>query len=497
MIDMILVIISIFLWGRLALLVLFGGKRIEFWLRLPLMFGAGCFAVAWLLFIYFLAGGRITHELAVLVCVFPAAALFCERLFAAFRRKPRPAPFRGLALRRGLFARIVQIVFLAVIVGLVVAVFHDSQQLPLMGDARQIWGYKAKILYYESLYSPDFHDESQVHQHPNYPLLVPILETYSYAFMGRVDDLRVKLLFPAFYVCLLMCVYSELRRRLGPIAAIALLAVFATFLPLIYNWGGLSEGSASSGYADLPLVFFYTLAVIILLRWLSGEALAGEERRSRFLTLITAAILLSAAVFTKNEGLAIAVIVSFVALFVVLIGGATVQRRQVVRLLLLPLLVFVLSAPWLAWRAGLPAIDANCPRQLTLDRIQYGLEHNAGTVLTYAVDGMTPLELVGKRGMGGVSGWTLFWPVLVVACVLFMGRVFQRNTLFISLVLAAHVSVYFLVLLVTPPPWTVEDLMKYVTLRLAMHFSGVAVLLFALLLGRPGACQAARVAPAQ
>jgi len=495
MIDMLLVIISIFLWGRLVLLALFGGKRIEFWLRLPLMFGAGCFAMAWLLFLYFLAGGRITHGLAVLVCIFPVAALIFVKLLAVFRRKPRAALSGGLALRRSLFARIAQIVFLLVIVAVIVAVFRDSQRLPLMGDARQIWGYKAKILYYESLYSPDFRDESQVHQHPNYPLLVPILETYSYAFMGRVDDLRVKLLFPVFYTCLLMGIYSELRRRLGPIEAGALLAVFATFLPLIYNWGGLGEGSASSGYADLPFIFFYTLAVIIILRWISGESLAGEEKRSRFMTLVAAAILLSAALFTKNEGLAIAPIVSFFALFVVLIGRATVQRRQVLALLLLPLVVFVLSAPWLVWRAGLPAIDENYPRQLTLDRIQYGIEHNAGTILTYAADGMTPLEFAKSGAVSSLSGWTLFWPVLVVACVMFIGGVFRKNILFISLLLGAHVVLYYLILLVTP--WDIGSLLHFVMLRLAMHFSGVAVILLALLMGRPGAFFAARVAPAR
>jgi hypothetical protein len=153
-------------------------------------------------------------------------------------------------------------------------------------------------------------------------------------------------------------------------------------------------------------------------------------------------------------------------------------------LLILPALVMVLCAPWLAWRAGLPAIDENYPQQLTLDKIESGLGKNAATILVYAVDRATPLELVRYRGLGGINGWTLFWPVLLTACAMFIGKCFQRNTAFLTILLCAHVLLYFAILLVTP--WQIEELMFFITLRLLMHFSGVAVLLLVLLMERPG-----------
>jgi hypothetical protein len=431
-----------------------------------------------------LAGGALSRSLAIAACAAPAAALLALRSFGLMRK--RSAGSSAGIERRGLPARFLQSLFFIFVVCLIAAVFHDSQQLPLMGDAEQIWGYKAKILYYESLYSPDFRDASQIHQHPNYPLLVPMLESYSYSLMGGVDDVRVKLLFPLFYVCLLMCIYSEARRHIGAVPAAALAAVVATFLPLTYSRGGIGEGSASSGYADVPLTFFYTLAVIIVLRWLSGHGVTNDDdRRSKSMSLVAAGILLAAAVFTKNEGLLIAIIVSLAAVFVVLIGRASVRRRAFLSLLLLPVITLALSAPWLAWRAGLPSIDENYPSLLTAERIQHGLAADAGTILKFAVDRTTPLRLLGKAGPGDLNGWTLFWPILAVACVLFINRLFHKNTLFISLLLTAHIALYFLMLLVTP--WDIETLMYFITLRLVMHFSGVAVILLALLMGRNAA----------
>ena len=485
---MILAILSFFLWGRLVLRLMFGQRRVEFFLRLPLMFGLGCFAAAWLLFVFLLAGGRISAPVAWIMCIVPFAALVCEGVYRLIHRKSAALPgHRPQHKKQRWYVRMVQFICLLFVICLAVTIFHNSQQAPLTGDARVIWGYKAKIIYYESLYSEDFRDESQVHQHPNYPLLVPIIEAYSYALMGGVDDLRVKIVFPVFYVCLLMALYAGIRRYLGPVAAPVLIAVFATFFPLKFSIG---EGSASSGYADIPLTMFYTTGVVLLLRWLSSRtAVAGDDRRSRFATLLAAGLMLAAAAFTKNEGLPLAAIACIPAMFVVLTGRASVPRRALPALLLTACVILALSLPWLAWRAGLPSIDEDYPSRLNTEGLRYGLANHAAVIAKHAIDSATPVHAVGRvrvRPLFGIDGWYLFWPILAVTCVLFIGRCFRKNNLFIVLLLFNHILLYLIILLIVPPSaWRIDRLLFLITHRLFMHFSGIALLLLAALLG-PG-----------
>lgn len=465
MIAMAMAIISFFLWGRLLLRA--ARLRAEFFLRVPLMFGLGCFAVAWMLFVFLLGGGRLTQPIAFAVCATPFAAAIGEGFHRLFRGKGAPvfAPPR----RR---VNAVQVICLLFALCLAATVLRNSQQLPLAGDARQIWGYKAKIIYYESLYSEDFRSATQLHQHPNYPLLVPIIEAYCYALAGGVDDLRVKMLFPVFYICLLMALYAEARRHAGPVLAPVLAAAFAAFYPLTYNMRGLGEGSASSGYADVPLTFFYTTGAILLLRWLSARG--GEGR-----TLFAGGAMLAAAAFTKNEGLPLAALACVAAIFVLLVRR--VSRRELIPLLLMCAAVLAVLLPWLIWRAGLPVIDEDYPSRLTFEGIRYGLANHAGAILKYSVDRSTPLRTTG--GFKPPDAWSLFWPALAAACSLYIVRCFRGNTAFITVLLGGHTLLYFVILLVVPPSaWDISNLLHFITHRLFMHFSGIALILFALLL---------------
>lgn len=484
--DVLIIAASILLWGWLILQALFG-RRLQFWLAVSLSFGAGAFAVAWLLFIYMLAGGALTHTVAVIFCAFPAAALICWALLRTLMRKPlrallpRPAWFKGsLAIR---LPTIALVLFIGVMIASVV---YNALQLPLEGDAKQIWGYKAKILYYEGLYSPDFHDASQIHQHPNYPLLIPILEAWTYSFAGQIDDRSIKVLHVFFYVFLLAGVYAGISRYLNPLFAASLVAAFSTFTPFIVSKYGLSDGGASSGYADMPLTFFYTMAALILLRWLSGGSVADENSpRARTASLALCAILLAAAVFTKNEGTALMLLVLAVAFIVLLIGRASTPRRGIAALLIMLAILIVLTAPWYAFRLSLPAIDENYLAQLTVENIQRGLADNAGLIVLYFIDRMTFFRPLGDMSRGVFGGWTVFWPVFLAACILYVRKCFARNNFFLTLLLIGNAAVYFLILLVTlPTAWVIEDLLRFVTLRLAMHFSAIAFILLAVLFGQ-------------
>ncbi len=125
--------------------------------------------------------------------------------------------------------------------------------------------------------------------HVRYPPLVPILEVWMYGFLGRADQSMAKLIGPYFYLAaaLLLTGYAmrETNRRLTAIVAF----LFFALAPKL----ALSEGSASSGYADFPLGAIYLCAVVHCM----GYGRSGSLESARLAG--AAAVLLP---FTKSEG---------------------------------------------------------------------------------------------------------------------------------------------------------------------------------------------------
>jgi hypothetical protein len=159
------------------------------------------------------------------------------------------------------------------------------------GDSRDIWGLKAKMLFYEkTVFSPDFLDAARVQRHFQYPLLFPLSQVAIYLAIGRPDDWAVMLLVGLFFPMLGLFFYA-LSRAIGQNRRNSLLATAVlAFLPVFY----LCDGPAQSGYADTPLAFYYCLSLGCWLLWRQTA-----ERR----LFILASILSGLLVLLKNEGL--------------------------------------------------------------------------------------------------------------------------------------------------------------------------------------------------
>jgi hypothetical protein len=177
-------------------------------------------------------------------------------------------------------------------------------------DGLLIWELKARYAYLNGGALPVqyFSDASRVFSHPEYPLFLPMLETWIYFWIGDCDQYWVKLIFPLFYaVGMILLAQAGAswsgKRWIGLLAAN--LFLFIPFLTRV-------AGGIVFGYADVPFSIVYLGAFYFLSIFVRQNSKAAW---SCFLAL--AAIL----PWIKREGI--------VLWFVVIACGAwTVWRRR-------------------------------------------------------------------------------------------------------------------------------------------------------------------------
>jgi hypothetical protein len=124
---------------------------------------------------------------------------------------------------------------------------------------------------------------------PNYPLTVPLLQTWADVALGRYDDSLMNLPWWQIGVSLSLASYAALR-SFGYSALAALTGAWIVVsLPLV------DVHIALAGYADLPMASFYTVAMLAALRWIRSRTLADA---------LVALILIAACPTIKTPGIA-------------------------------------------------------------------------------------------------------------------------------------------------------------------------------------------------
>lgn len=119
-----------------------------------------------------------------------------------------------------------------------------------------------------------------------YPILIPLTYTYTYLASGWQNEFLARL-FPALMSLGCLAAIFTLGRMLrGPLAG-WVGALLLAITPAFGSW-------ASSGYVDLPMAFFYTLAAIFAWRqWQGGH----------WTDALLAGAMMGLAAWTKNTGL--------------------------------------------------------------------------------------------------------------------------------------------------------------------------------------------------
>jgi len=235
-----------------------------------------------------------------------------------------------------------------IIVWSLFTVTHLALKYPLIEwDAVSTWGLKAKIFTDAPLsnLSDYFHDFSLSFSHLDYPLMVPFLTAGAYAALGNIDDTLGKIGVLFLFWSFAFFVYAALRSLLPRVFAMVLAAIVLS-APMVLRWAG-------QGTADMPLAIFYAGSVYYLTHWIIG-GLASDAWLAGFFSV--------ACVFTKNEGLALAVINLFAA---AAFAWKNLPRSRYLRELGCTTAGAILCLlPWIIFRHSLPHIDENYPGHL-------------------------------------------------------------------------------------------------------------------------------------
>jgi hypothetical protein len=288
----------------------------------------------------------------------------------------RPAALPRL-LRAALAALLLG--FLALQIALV-ATMAVGQPLNVW-DSWSSWGLKARTIFLEESISPAVYaDPSRASTLPLYPLLVPLVEAWIYAWLGAPDDRLVGAVSVLFYLALAGICFAAVRRR-GATRSYALgVTVVVATIPYVALLAGLV-------FIDVPLAVFATLAAIYLLDWMDSGARGA---------LVTAALAAGLMPWTKREGLVLLMMLCLAALAV----GRSVRQRAWRGVGATLLAAALLAGPWwvfITWNGG------TNPDFMPLTVVT--LRQNVGRLPIIAQ--MARTELLS-------ANWSHLWPLAVL-----------------------------------------------------------------------------------
>lgn len=250
------------------------------WLGLSLPLGSLLFAA--LLYLPLVLGKRWTAAYCLGVWAFQTGlAVVAIRLLLLGRRRWMAAWSNATPAAKLAIAAVAVILLSAAMV---------AANLGLQGyDARAIYALKAKILAEQGTLShADFRDIHRLHFHPNYPLLVPILESPIFQLCGNAGDQGLPLLFWGFLVTIALLFASHFVRH-QPTAA-----GWLTFLFILTPWfWKFSEGAGLSGSADTVFAAYLLAAAVCGARMLSEDG---------FRYALSCGLALASTLAAKQEG---------------------------------------------------------------------------------------------------------------------------------------------------------------------------------------------------
>ena len=253
-------------------------------------------------------------------------------------------------------------------------------------DGTAIWGLKARVVFIEGGVPPSlFTDLSRQWSHLNYPLMLPLSEALIYWALGRVDESYAKILQLAFYLVLLVLVYSAVRRRHSREGSLLITCLVSTTPTIVV--------AAGIGNADLLLSALALGTASYMYSWL-------ETQRDSDLTL--SVTLASLCAWSKQEGTIVLLFnLAIVALWALSHHGAGWRHM---RQSLSSSLGMISALPWLIF-AGLHKLPGTDFFPVTL---------------TGALKNLDRIPVLIKQliaELANYSHWGMLWFLFVLAAV--------------------------------------------------------------------------------
>jgi len=356
---------------------------------------------------------------------------------------------------------------LVVAVSVVLVSFHAMFKPMFNYDAISIWAFKAKIFFTEqTIFTDDFYNPDRLHYHPKYPILIPSVENWIYNCLGCISDRLVKIIFPLFYVSLLFLFYTAQRRSCTRQYSLIFTALLATIPAFVRSDQG---GGAFSGYADMPLAFFYASGVIYLFLWMKYKK--KED-------LIISAILSGLAMFTKNEGLGYFIITFFcLSVFILFNTNRETLKQNIKFISMFMVISGFIVLPWLIISMGIPVFseEENYPDRLSV----FVIVGNFSRV---------PIIFTSFCGeLIDIRRWNIIWILFGVAVIGGMKYVLRSLVKYLILMLLLDFAMLVLVYIIIP--WDVRFAISTSMTRLIIQITPVAVFIVSQQIGMVMKCE--------
>ncbi len=196
------------------------------------------------------------------------------------------------------------------------------------------WCIRAKIIFHTStVFADEFFEPCRIMYHAHYPVMIPLLESLIFMALGGADDIFVKIPFPVFFAALLAFFYAA-QRRFAPHRHALLFTAMLAVVPVFMQDG---RGNPASGYADVPLSFFYFIAVVSLHQWIESRG-----RNDLFLAVLA----ISFAMFTKKEGTVLWLMLTGLAALLTVIKDRKISRDVVLLVACFGIVPALVNMPW-------------------------------------------------------------------------------------------------------------------------------------------------------
>jgi len=446
------VIIFIIFAGWNILFLIFRGKvNLHFLEKLFLSYGAGIGFISLEMLVLYLFRAKYTLFNMIapwLSIVFINAIL----LFGARSGKDDAKPSREKLRRK--HTAFALCLFLGIAFETIYAFFRALIKPIEAYDAVAIYAIKSKIFYLAKSIPSDYFTALANHfPHPDYPLNIPLIQTFIYLCLGNLNDQLVKIIFPLYFTGILVFLYFSIRQFAGSAYALLFTFILAT-IPQFNAY-------ASNAYLDLPLAYYCFISAVFLFEWF--------KHREHSSLLAVSVIMAALAGWTKNEGLIYCgvFILTLASFFIANIKKITVRDRAAI--FLCAGIIFIVLMPWLLTKYSAHLVNTDIG-EIRLNPLY----------LVKQLYKIGPILYEFQKQMLGPKKWNIFWIAMLVALIFRFKKAFEHDLRYISIMLALIVCSYIYFYLISP--LDIGYFLGKTWSRFLLHFLPLAVYWLAIIL---------------
>ena len=286
-------------------------------------------------------------------------------------------------------------------------------------DAWTSWAFKSKIFFFNNVPLISYFRDYPIGI-VDYPLHLPLLETWIFNCLGTWNDQLVKVIFPIYFLSLLLAVFYGLRRLTNRYQALLFTFILSALPLLTYH--------ATIEYADLLLACYFACGIILLYLWM-------VKQKDGFLWL--SALFLGCLPLLKKEGLLFLIIAPGILLYYFVISRSNISweggRRKFVLFVTICLLI---PAPWFIFKkvmdiralSGqtpyLPAADVLAQRLISIGQI-----------------------FIKKMFVEG--NWNILWFIFLLTTLIYFKRIINSTARFLFYIILISIGILIVIYLLT------------------------------------------------